>query len=619
MCGITGTFHPTENVFSLEHFANRASEKLQHRGPDHEGKLNTAHCLLRHRRLSIIDCSEAAHQPFVAQNGRYALVFNGEIFNYKQLREEFKSVVFKSNSDTEVLMQGLILHGKNFLHRLNGFFSIAFFDQEENTLLLARDRFGEKPLFWSKQKDTLYFASELESLLQYPIEKEIDKRALQYLISLSYIPAPLSIVNGVFQLQAGCILEYGKQGLQLENWYAPENATFDPKHFSGIQTIQAQLRERMEIATERRMVADVPLGSFLSGGIDSTIVSALARQQKSDLQTFSISFPDAPHRDESQYAQIAAKHIGSRHECIPVTEKELSEALENMLHYSSEPFADSSSLVVGLLSEKVKKNMTVALSGDGADELFGGYNKHRAHLLARRAGLKNTFLYWLGFALPKGKNGRSDKWARIARYTRGLQMPDQLRYFEWASWTNSDLAFSLLKDPFSYNERTELIAMISPFLRKGNLEEILRNDVFLVLGNDMLTKIDRMSMAHALEIRSPFLDHELVEYALRIPAHQKLDSKQGKKILRQTFQKELPEAILNREKQGFEIPLESWISGSLLPRFKQDWLAPEFIQKQGLFHPQNIAALLSNPVQNAHTLYTLMIFQSWYKRHFHHA
>jgi asparagine synthase (glutamine-hydrolysing) len=176
-----------------------------------------------------------------------------------------------------------------------------------------------------------------------------------------------------------------------------------------------------------------------------------------------------------------------------------------------------------------------------------------------------------------------------------------------------------LKDPFSYNERTELIAMISPFLRKGNLEEILRNDVFLVLGNDMLTKIDRMSMAHALEIRSPFLDHELVEYALRIPAHQKLDSKQGKKILRQTFQKELPEAILNREKQGFEIPLESWISGSLLPRFKQDWLAPEFIQKQGLFHPQNIAALLSNPVQNAHTLYTLMIFQSWYKRHFHHA
>ena len=619
MCGITGIFHPNESLVSQESFANRASEKLKHRGPNHEGQLNARHCLLRHRRLSIIDHSEAAHQPFVAQNGRYTLVFNGEIFKYLQLRKTLNTVVFQTQSDTEVLMHGLILHGKKFLHQVNGFFAIAFYDQQENTLLLARDRFGEKPLFWSKQKDTLYFSSELESLLQYPIEKEIDKRALQYLISLSYIPAPLSILQGVFQLQAGCMLEYGKEGLQLENWYAPENSAFDPSHFSSPQTMQTQLRERMEIAVERRMVADVPLGAFLSGGIDSTIVSALARQQKSDLHTFSISFPDAPHRDESQFAQIAAKHIGSKHEIIPVTEKELSEALENMLQSSSEPFADSSALVVGLLCEKVKKNMTVALSGDGADELFGGYNKHRAHLLARRAGLKNTFLYWLGFALPKGKNGRSDKWSRIARYTRGLQMPDQLRYFEWASWTNSDLAFGLLKDPFSYAERTELIAMTSPFLRKGTMEEILRNDLFLVLGNDMLTKIDRMSMAHALEIRSPFLDHELVEFALRIPAHQKLDSKQGKKILRQTFRKELPYAILQREKQGFEIPLESWISGSLLPRFQQEWLAPDFIQKQGLFHPQNIAALLSNPVQHAHTLYILMIFQSWYKRHFSHA
>ena len=636
MCGITGVY--AFNELGRFHMINlaAATEALAHRGPDFSRHDIIDRVGLGHRRLSILDTSSAGIQPMQDESRRYTLIFNGEIYNYRALRESLFSqgVNFRSETDTEVLLQLLIREGRVGLSKLNGFFAFAFYDEAADYLLIARDRLGIKPLLYYHDEDKVLFASEMQSLLTYGIDKQLDYASLHQYLRFNYVPAPHTMLENVHKLLPGQYLEVSKPKdprVQIGSYYRIpfDEQAVNPENLSYEQQ-QQKLEKLLETSVQDRLVSDVPLGAFLSGGIDSSVITALARRHVDQLQTFSIGYRDESYFDETRYAQQVADRFQTQHTVFSLTNHDLYEHLHNLLDHLSEPFADSSALPVYILSQRTKQRVTVALSGDGADELFSGYNKHAAAWRTLHPGWAersvNTLLP-LWQALPQSRSGAlSNKVRQLQRFAEGADLSPKERYLRWATFLSNDEATQLLsatsQEKLNRNVLTGRIDKLMQYISNEHesLQQWLYTDTQLVLPNDMLIKVDLMSMAHGLEVRVPFLDHRVVEYAFQLPETSKINRQMKKRIVQDTFRNILPKALYRRPKKGFEVPLLGWFRSELKSSITNDWLSDALIKEEGIFDLTSVQQLKSrlfsaNPGDTHATVWALIVFQSWWKKY----
>jgi asparagine synthase (glutamine-hydrolysing) len=627
MCGITGVFVFKDEGIPFLKKVDAAVKAIYKRGPDNSGTYFHKNVALGHTRLSIIDTSDAASQPFTDASGRYTIIFNGEFFNFQEHRDALltKGVELRSQSDTEVLLYLYITEGSSCLKRINGFFAFAIYDKVEETLFLARDRFGVKPLFIYKDNEKFVFASELKALLEYGIPKEIDQTSLVEYLQLNYIPAPFSILKNVSKQSPGTFLQI-KQGQIIENVYYEIPVKSDEEIANlniDYNYAQKEIVKLLDNSVKQRLISDVPLGAFLSGGIDSSIVVALASKYTKHLNTFSIGFKDEPLFDETHYAKLVAEKFNTNHTAFQLTNDDFFSVLFNVLEYTDEPFADSSALAVYILSQCTRKHVTVALSGDGADELLGGYNKHKAEYRIRNAGIAEKAIHILGplwKVLPQSRNSSfTNKIRQFDRFAKGMSLTAPVRYWKWCGFAGEkdveELIHSSITDEYWKRKGTTLQNISG----KSSLNEVLYSDMNLVLQSDMLVKVDMMSMANSLEVRTPFLDFNLVNYVFSLPANFKTDKNIGKKILQDAFRDILPEAIYHRTKHGFEVPLLKWFRKELKSFIFDDLLSEKFVREQGLFEFKGITALKeklfsNNPGDAAARIWGLVVFQFWYKK-----
>lgn len=631
MCGITGIF--AFNMAGKVHMINlsKATHCLRHRGPDAFGTHFDENIGLGHRRLSIIDLSEEANQPMTDKSGRYVLVYNGEIYNYKELKQELEKegISFSTSSDTEVLLQAFIYYGSPCLEKLNGFFAFAVFDKEKEEVFIARDRFGIKPLYYFYDEDKFLFASEMQSILSYGLKRNLDYESLFTYLQLNYIPAPDTIFREVKILMPGHFARVKKKELEIRCYYEIKYApqTINP-HKLSYHEQQKKLQDLMDGAVQKRLVADVPLGTFLSGGIDSSVITGIAKKYVEDLHTFSIGYSDEPYFDETRYANLVAKKLGTRHTVFSLATQEIEDHLVEVLDKIDQPFADSSALPVYILSQKTKEHITVALSGDGADELFSGYNKHSAFLRSFQRNNANSLLKRLHpilSLLPQSRsNPVTNKLRQIVRYSQALNLDVKERYWQWAALAKETSALDLLaknvKNNLSHQVFSDRKQQLLKNMSREDLNEVLLTDMQLVLPNDMLKKVDLMSMAHGLEVRVPFLDKDLVDFVFSLQAESKIDRQMRKKILQDAYRDMLPPELYNRPKHGFEVPLLKWFRGSLRGMIENDTLNDTFISEQGLFDLNAIQKLKKklfslNPGDVHAQVWALIVFQHWWKKY----
>jgi asparagine synthase (glutamine-hydrolysing) len=632
MCGITGIY-----AFNLVGRFNKihitaATMSMAKRGPDFQDIYIDEWVGLGHRRLSVIDTTEKGNQPMWDNTGRYCIVFNGEIFNFKVLKKELENrgAQFASHCDTEVLLQLYLRDKEECLQKLNGFFAFCIYDKEEQSFFIARDRYGEKPLLYLYDEDKFIFASEMKTMLQYGIDKTLDYTSLVTFLQLNYIPAPDSIFRNVKKLLPGHYLTLKGRKLTRTRWYRiPFDATLAETNPLSYVEAKNKFAALLESAVQQRLVADVSLGSFLSGGIDSAVITGLASRHKTGLQSFSIGFRDEKFFDETAYARMVAKHFGTEHTVFSLTNDDLFRHVDSILNYIDEPFADSSAINVFILSRETRKHATVALSGDGADELLGGYHKHEALNRMLHAGWKEKALASFGplwRILPQSRNNRLANLIRQAdRFSTGSKLPSPERYWQWASYTALTDAVKMLApasgaNPFiqEFEERKkEILRSLVP---GHNINHILMTDMKLVLQNDMLVKLDSMSMANGLEIRSPFLDYQLVDFVFTLPGHFKISGNKRKRILQDAFREMLPAKLYNRPKKGFEVPLLKWFRREMKSLISDDLLSQKRIEEQGLFNYVEIeklkSKLFSNNPGDVHArIWGLIVFQWWCKKY----
>lgn len=612
MCGICGIvdFEDPPVIESVD----RMTQRLRHRGPDMGGTHGMTGCVLGHRRLSILDLSDSAAQPMLSPDGKTALVFNGEIYNFREIRRELERLGhrFRTTSDTEVVLALYLEKKEAMLEDLNGMFSLAIWDDEEKRLFLARDRMGKKPLYYYAGHGRFSFASELSSLVLDPgVPTELRSQALFEYLLYDFIPAPHTIFRDIYKLPAAHYAVFSAGGLRIRRyWNLPEPGTS-----ADYRESTARLKELLSDAVRMRLVSDVPLGAFLSGGIDSTLVTSFMQGGTSDnVKTFSISFPGTTY-DESQWSRLAAAHLWTEHREYPV-EYDIEGIFPRIVEHFGEPFGDSSAIPTWLLSEKTRGHVTVALSGDGGDELFAGYERY----LARRfqlvydrlpavcrewviepfiRKLPTTTAYY-GTSLSKklklfidaSRRIREDPLAVIPRtFTRGQVM----------ELTGSD--YEIDDDP--------ALEAARQWLGLDPVSRMQFTDIQTYMAEDILTKVDRMSMAHSLEVRSPLLDYRVVELACSLPAGFKLTFGATKRILKDAARGRIPEAILNRSKYGFQVPLGSWFKGEL-----KTWAEERLLNaSHGLFNRPFVERLwnehLNGRADHAHRLWLLLVFNQW--------
>ncbi|HLT75238.1 MAG TPA: asparagine synthase (glutamine-hydrolyzing) [Ohtaekwangia sp.] len=631
MCGITGIF--AFNLIGKVHkiHVTNATQAISKRGPDFQDIHLEEWVALGHRRLSIIDTSSHANQPMWDESGRYCIVFNGEIFNYRELRKELtdRGVTFFSQGDTEVLLKLFIHQREKCLPRLNGFFTFCIYDKAEQTLFVARDRFGIKPLYYCFDEDKFIFASEMKAMMQYGIEKKLDIDSLLMYFQLNYIPGPDSVFTNIKKLLPGHYLVVKRQEIAHVQYYDIPHNPDDVKRNMSYEDACREFARLLEQAVQRRLVADVPLGAFLSGGIDSSVITGLAARYKPDIHTFSIGFRDEKFFDETHYAEMVAKHFRTRHTVFSLSNDDLYAHVEDVIKYIDEPFADSSALAVYILSRETRKHATVALSGDGADEMLGGYNKHAAFYRMLHPGWKEKAVSALGplwSALPQSRSSAvGNRIRQLNRFSRGSRLNTKERYWQWAGFVGEDEVTDLFTDQIlkarsgSYIERkSKLLETLSD---KGDMNDVFLTDMKVVLANDMLTKVDLMSMANSLEVRPPFLDFEVVNFVFSLPAEFKINGKMRKRILQDSYREMLPKALYNRPKKGFEVPLLKWFRREMKTMIMEDVLDDTFIREQGIFKPEKIAALRNqlfsaNPGDIHARIWAFIVFQRWWKRTF---
>lgn len=630
MCGISGFYQTRGEQTRIKEKLEKANEKLMKRGPDGGSCWTALSGGLAHRRLSIIDTSTNASQPMSDATGRYTIAFNGEIFNFAELKQSFFSdkTDWHSHSDTEVLLHLYIKLKEKCLEHLSGFFAFAIYDKEKDELFLARDRFGKKPLLYYRSDDFFVFASEMKALMAYDIPRELNHTALLQYLQLNYIPQPASILKGVYKLKPGHYLRLSKDKMEEEAYYTLRLNDQGPTQLTYGEACE-KLVQLMDESVQKRMISDVPLGAFLSGGIDSSVVVALASRHTSQLNTFSIGYKDNPFFDETAYANLVADKYKTSHTVFSLTNDDFLEHLDHILEYLDEPFADSSAIPVYILSYHTRKHVTVALSGDGGDEVFAGYNKHQAEWRMRQNTIVNSMVKAGGpiwKKLPKSRSGKISNLVRqLDRFAEGGKLDVKERYWRWAGFQTTNEAEALLTqgarsgiDMDVYHHQKDHI--LRHLRSTPALEDMLLTDMELVLLSDMLVKVDMMSMANSLEVRSPFLDHKVVDFAFSIPTEYKINKKLKKRIVQDAFRAYLPEELYNRPKKGFEIPLLDWFRKELKTRITDDWLNDSFIEEQGIFDVNAIRNLKSrlfssNPGDVHATIWAIIVFQNWWRKY----
>ncbi len=578
MCGITGIY-PFNEVGKFHSINLQSSiDALTHRGPDSQGSELTKTANFGHTRLSIIDLSSDANQPMKDGSGRYVLSFNGEIYNFREIQTRLKSagVSFKSNSDTEVLLYQLIHKGPEGLNELNGFFSLAFYDIHEERLILARDRFGIKPLLYFADSDKVVFSSELHSLTKYGLPKKLDQDALYLYFLLNYIPAPYSIYSGVKKLEPGHYIQIKNKHFDIRKWYKPLPAEGEPHPHEELQKKAKRIRELLFESVEMRLVSDVPLGGFLSGGIDSAIISFIANSIAPGFKTFSVSLENGGYLDESREAEFMADFLKTEHIPLKLNAEFFKDSMDRIFMRSNEPFADSSAIAVQAISRKAREHITVALSGDGADEVFAGYYKYQAFMRSFSPGIKEKLVNSAFPITSLFKGNREGMFGnlirRINKYARAARLPNDQRYWQWSSPVGVNWPDEILKVS-NAEDHDKILNSLTPNSSPQTLNEVLQNDLDLVLPDDMLYKVDLSSMINSLEVRVPFLDHHVVEYVSRIPGNMKASLGKNKLLLREAFKNDLPKEVFARPKKGFEIPINSWLSSELLEPVQEKWLS----------------------------------------------
>ena len=647
MCGICGKLNYDDTPVAGEQI-QRMCHAISHRGPDDEGVyLKTVtdprgrriSIGLGHKRLSIIDLSEYGHQPMSNEDGTVWIVFNGEIYNYKTLRSDLeqKGHVFKSNSDTEVILHLYEENGFEAAARLNGMFAFAIWDERRGRLWLCRDRIGIKPLVYYWDGRNLAFASEIKSLLALPeIHKAMDTKALELYLAFSYVPAPYTIYKGIRKLEPGhsLVVEDGR----IENrkfWEVPVQSapqeTFKPIA-EGVNHYKNILFDTLSDAVTSRMIADVPLGAFLSGGIDSSIIVALmARHSARPVKTFSIGFKDAAMFDETRYAREVATLYQTDHHEFKLMESDMIDVLDNVMGAFDEPFADSSAIPTYIVSKYTRQHVTVALSGDGGDELFAGYRSYLGEHWSSRY-LKIPGLIRRGViekTLNSLPDSRDVKWMEYVRRIKKFinatsgEFPERLLALK-AVFPDYIRKEMIVKSEFSGDSTDGDVALkwvkrLIEGYSGDRINTMLYTDLKDSLPGDMLTKVDWMSMQHSLEVRVPFLDHRVVELAFQIPGDLKIHGMTTKYILKETFKDILPVSLRRRPKAGFEVPISQWLKTDL--KFLiTDYLSPKRIMDQGIFNFPVIDRLIKdffkNRTDTSWMLWNLIVFQYWYEKYY---
>lgn len=634
MCGIVGGVWLDPKQQILPSTLQEMVRTLRHRGPDDEGFFfwpplgnggsRGVHVALGHRRLAVIDL-EGGKQPMANEDGTLWVVFNGEIYNFRQLRRELESQGhrFATRSDTEVLLHLYESDGPRMLGRLNGMFAFAIWDCKQQTLFLARDRCGEKPLFYWATDVGFFFASELKALVRLPFFRPtICPEAVDFYLTYQYIPHPYTIYQGVHKLPPGWYALWENGSLRAEAYWTPD---FQTEIDYRPQETAAQLRELLSDAVRLRLESDVPLGAFLSGGIDSTIVVGLMRQHsKEPVHTFSIGFP-VPAYDERAYAQAASSYLGTVHHeyCV---EPDAVAILPRLVWHYDEPFADSSAVPTWYLAEKTRRHVTVALTGDGGDELFAGYPRYWAVRLASwldklPQGLRNRTQRMLLRILPQSARFKSP-WRRLRRFLEQLELPPLERYLEWIGIFPTRIRTEIYQPAFAEQIGAHGDHRVSSFLhealrkadRRDPLSSIMIVDLMTYLPCDLMTKVDIASMAHSLECRQPFLDPRVIELATRLPLEAKVWGFRGKRLLREAFRDLLPPKIRRRGKMGFGVPLDSWFRGPLLGLLSQVLLGERCLGR-GMFRREAIERLIAEHAaeQRDHSarLWALLFLELW--------
>ncbi len=625
MCGITGWVNSDPKQIQTpedEAILHQMCDSMIHRGPDSEGIWLGEGASLGMRRLAILDIA-SGDQPFFNQTRSAVVVMNGEIYNYRELRSELisKGYSFKTDSDTEVIPHLYDEYGERFPEFLNGMFAIAIWDKEKRKLLIARDRFGEKPLFYGLFDGKFIFASEAKVLLSHPsVDPTLNRDALSSYLSFDYVPAPLTIYEGISKLPAANLLIFSNNEIELKEYW---KLSFEKNSRISINEAQEELITILSDSVRMRMISDVPLGILLSGGIDSSTIAALAQSQSTErIKTFSIGFEEDSF-DESEHARTVASHLGTEHFERILSVEAARDLISEIGTWLDEPFADGSLIPTYLLSKFVKENVTVALGGDGGDELFAGYPMYFAHKVARiyktiPRFMRRGAIEPIVNRLPTSTNNLSFDY-KAKRFV-GATMGDQIEQHH--SWFGS----------FSREEVGKLLSFESDFdiysgarktLNSSNVENYIEKmqclDMKYYLAEDILTKVDRATMAVSLEARAPFLDQRIAEFAASIPIEFKLRGRITKYILKESVRDLLPPAIIDRPKKGFGIPMAKWLNGSLNPLL-HDLLSESRLRQQGLFNSGYVAELISeheNGIKNNYKqLWTLLVFEQWYENFF---
>lgn len=639
MCGIAGFFGPTSLTRDAPSTARAMGDRLQHRGPDSRAEWLDAQAgiALAFRRLAIIDLSPAGDQPMTSADGRWVITFNGEIYNHlvlrRQLAAEGLAPAWRGHSDTETLLAAVAAWGlEAALRRAVGMFALALWDRQERALTLARDRLGEKPLYYGVQSGVLLFGSELKALQAHPnYRASIDRGALALLLRVGYVPSPWSIHEGIRKLPPGTLLRMARpadaDAAPVAYWSVQEAAhagARDPLTLEDDEAVD-MLDQLLRQSIEGQRMADVPLGAFLSGGIDSsTTVAVMQALSSAPVRTFTIGLPDAS-LDESAEARAIARHLGTDHTELTVTAEEALRVIPRLPTMYCEPFADASQIPTYLVSQLARRHVTVALSGDAGDELFGGYDRYRwaQKVAAVPLGLRRAGSAALG-ALP------AEAWSALLAPVAPL-LPHELRIGDRAdrlrklravlgARSNDDVYRQMISFwPDAGHPALGAAPLASAFSEAppalANFEaRMMLLDLRTYLPDDILVKVDRAAMAASLETRVPLLDHRIVEFALRLPLHQKMRHGRSKWVLRRLLDRYVPRALVDRPKKGFGIPIHEWLRGPLRA-WAEDLLSEERLRRAGFIDPAPVRALWRQHLEGrgdwGYRLWPVLMFEAW--------
>ncbi|HEY1940333.1 MAG TPA: asparagine synthase (glutamine-hydrolyzing) [Candidatus Angelobacter sp.] len=615
MCGILGYTHVRTRL--PRGVVDVALKSLTHRGPDQQRSFSTDLVSLGATRLRILDL-ESGDQPLISPDGDVIVVFNGEIFNHRELRLELEAsgVRFETRCDTEVVLHAFLRWGSECFSRLSGMFAIGIWVQSERRLILARDRMGIKPLYYCPHEDELYFGSELKCIFAHPdVPRNLSLEGLNCYLSLNYIPAPHTLVEGVSKLLPGHVLEWRNHRLHLWSYVQKKDEAVGP--FASIAEACEELDHLLQKSVREQLVSDVPVGIWLSGGLDSaTILRYAANAGTAQLRTFSITFKGRSFDESSSIAEIS-RHFGSRHTEFDLDESaDLEHAIEQMAYYSDEPSADAGALPAWFLAKMSAKDVTVVLTGEGADELFAGYLTYKADryaAMARQipAPLRRAALKCAGM-LPVSDDKISFEY-KLKRFLQGSLLTPEMAHVYWnGTFTEAEKA-----NFFHFADPGPMAAILSNMGSGAGVERYLEFDQRYYLADDILYKVDRMSMAHSLEARPPFLDPRIVDFAARLPEQFKLRGAQSKYVLRQLMKDKLPANVLRRPKIGFDIPVHDWFRGVLRPMLL-DTLSEDSVRASRLFSWSAVERLLRDHMERkanlGYHLWGLMVLLLWMKQ-----